>query len=470
LRKFALLAVCIFGALLTVAGSALAAESTIEVSIGSEPVESITTQLGAAGTHTDGLYKVHWSVHPAGGAGCGPNPLLDSGNIAMITPESSSGTGDIEQAYSSTGNWTPEVVGSYLLCGWLEGLDNEIVVAHTSMPISVRPPHLSVALSVPARVQAGHTFQITTTAQAEATRELYEYILPNAGAGCPANAAAASSASGVIDPSFGSGATANIWSVNGGPSSKTFNQMLKNAGVWRVCAYYQYHGTSSPPEGFTSATVTVVAPAGQRCVVPSLSSKMRLSTIERRIRAAHCSVGKIHHASSARYRRGTVIKLSPGPGTTRPSHTAVQVFVSSGQSSPRQGTILETMRPGESLSTQPKVVIPTGAAPSQLVIKDIIKGTGSEARAGELVTVNYVGVLYQGGKIFDSSWKRGEPFSFRLGRGEVIPGWEQGVPGMRVGGRRELIIPPALAYGTTGSPPSIPPNASLVFVVDLLAA
>jgi peptidylprolyl isomerase len=120
------------------------------------------------------------------------------------------------------------------------------------------------------------------------------------------------------------------------------------------------------------------------------------------------------------------------------------------------------------LSKEPKVTPPAGAAPSKLVVKDIIKGTGPEAKAGESVTVNYVGVLYHGGKEFDASWKRSEPFQFTLGKGQVIPGWDQGVAGMKVGGRRELIIPAALAYGAKGSPPTIPANAPLIFVVDLL--
>jgi peptidylprolyl isomerase len=120
------------------------------------------------------------------------------------------------------------------------------------------------------------------------------------------------------------------------------------------------------------------------------------------------------------------------------------------------------------LSKEPKVTPPAGAAPSKLVVKDIIAGTGPEAKAGKSVTVNYVGVLYNGGKEFDASWKRSEPFSFTLGQGQVIPGWDQGVAGMKVGGRRELIIPAALAYGAKGSPPAIPANAPLVFVVDLL--
>jgi FKBP-type peptidyl-prolyl cis-trans isomerase len=120
------------------------------------------------------------------------------------------------------------------------------------------------------------------------------------------------------------------------------------------------------------------------------------------------------------------------------------------------------------LATKPKVAVPSGAAPSKLVIKELIKGTGAEAKAGQSVTVNYVGVLYKGGKEFDSSWKRSEPFTFTLGKGQVIKGWDRGVAGMKVGGRRELIIPSELAYGKAGSPPTIPANAPLVFVVDLL--
>jgi peptidylprolyl isomerase len=125
--------------------------------------------------------------------------------------------------------------------------------------------------------------------------------------------------------------------------------------------------------------------------------------------------------------------------------------------------------PSGPLATKPAVTVPSGTAPATLVTKELIKGTGPEAKAGQPVTVNYVGVLYKGGKEFDSSWKRSEPFAFTLGKGQVIKGWDQGVAGMKVGGRRELIIPAELAYGKTGSPPTIPPNAPLVFVVDLLS-
>jgi peptidylprolyl isomerase len=120
------------------------------------------------------------------------------------------------------------------------------------------------------------------------------------------------------------------------------------------------------------------------------------------------------------------------------------------------------------LATEPKVTPPTGPPPAKLEKKDLIVGTGKEAKAGDTVSVNYVGALYNGGKVFDASWKRKEPFQFKLGQGQVIKGWDEGVPGMKVGGRRELVIPAELAYGKTGSPPTIPPNAPLVFVIDLL--
>jgi len=117
---------------------------------------------------------------------------------------------------------------------------------------------------------------------------------------------------------------------------------------------------------------------------------------------------------------------------------------------------------------KPKVTVPNGPPPKQLETKDLIEGEGAEAKAGDEVTVQYVGVNYKTGKEFDASWDRGEPFTFQLGAGMVIPGWDQGVEGMKVGGRRELIIPPELGYGSAGSPPAIPPNETLVFVVDLV--
>ena len=118
--------------------------------------------------------------------------------------------------------------------------------------------------------------------------------------------------------------------------------------------------------------------------------------------------------------------------------------------------------------TKPVVTVPGGAPPKALEVKELEEGSGAEAKAGDKVTVQYVGVDYKNGKEFDASWDRGEPFSFTLGAGEVITGWDQGVEGMKEGGRRELIIPPELAYGEAGAPPSIGPNETLVFVIDLL--
>jgi peptidylprolyl isomerase len=103
------------------------------------------------------------------------------------------------------------------------------------------------------------------------------------------------------------------------------------------------------------------------------------------------------------------------------------------------------------------------------VSNDLVTGTGQAAQAGQTVTVNYVGVLCKTGTEFDSSWKRNQLFTTGLTPGSVIPGWVQGIPGMRVGGRRELIIPSSLAYGKAGSGSTIPPNSPLVFVVDLIS-
>lgn len=130
-----------------------------------------------------------------------------------------------------------------------------------------------------------------------------------------------------------------------------------------------------------------------------------------------------------------------------------------------------TEKPAEApaTKTKPQVKPPQGAPPKQLVTRDLEEGSGAAAKAGDEVTVQYVGVDYKSGKEFDASWDRGEPFTFTLGSGMVIPGWEEGVEGMKVGGRRELIIPPELGYGAAGSPPAIPPNETLVFVVDLEA-
>jgi len=115
-----------------------------------------------------------------------------------------------------------------------------------------------------------------------------------------------------------------------------------------------------------------------------------------------------------------------------------------------------------------KVFVSPGPPPKKLVVDDLEKGSGAVAKTGDQVTVQYVGLDYKNGKEFDTSWGR-EPFVFELGGGLVIAGWDKGVEGMRVGGRRQLTVPPDLAYGAAGSPPTIAPNSTLVFVIDLLA-
>jgi peptidylprolyl isomerase len=119
--------------------------------------------------------------------------------------------------------------------------------------------------------------------------------------------------------------------------------------------------------------------------------------------------------------------------------------------------------------TKPEVDYPEGAPPKELEITDIWEGDGKVAAAGATVKVHYVGVAYSTGEEFDASWNRGEPLEFRLGVGQVIQGWDQGVQGMKVGGRRKLVIPPGLGYGSRGAGSSIKPNETLIFVCDLVS-
>ena len=120
------------------------------------------------------------------------------------------------------------------------------------------------------------------------------------------------------------------------------------------------------------------------------------------------------------------------------------------------------------MATKPDVAIPAGAPPADLVIEDLTVGTGAEATSGKTVDVDDVGVGWSTQKQFDASWDRGSPFSFQLGAGRVIKGWDQGVAGMKVGGRRRLTIPAKLGYGDRGAGRDIKPGETLVFVVDLL--
>lgn len=118
---------------------------------------------------------------------------------------------------------------------------------------------------------------------------------------------------------------------------------------------------------------------------------------------------------------------------------------------------------------RPTIDKPEGDIPFELDIDDLVEGEGEEATKGSKVSVHYVGVSFSTGDEFDASWNRGEPFEFKLGAGQVIPGWDAGVEGMKVGGRRKLTIPSAMAYGARGAGGAIKPHEPLVFVVDLVS-
>jgi peptidylprolyl isomerase len=119
--------------------------------------------------------------------------------------------------------------------------------------------------------------------------------------------------------------------------------------------------------------------------------------------------------------------------------------------------------------SRPEIDFPGGEPPTGLQVTDIWEGDGSAAGPGDLVTVHYVGVAFSTGEEFDASWDRGDPLQFRLGAGQVIAGWDQGVAGMKVGGRRQLVIPPDLAYGDRGAGRDIAPGETLIFVCDLVS-
>ena len=135
---------------------------------------------------------------------------------------------------------------------------------------------------------------------------------------------------------------------------------------------------------------------------------------------------------------------------------------------PPQVTKIEPTAGEADLDKKPQIPRPQGAPPKQLKVEDVIVGKGAAAKTGDQLSVEYVGVLYKDGRQFDTSWGKGnQPFRFQLGSGQVIKGWDQGLLGMKVGGRRKLTIPPDLAYGAEGQPPAIGPNETLIFEIDL---
>jgi peptidylprolyl isomerase len=146
--------------------------------------------------------------------------------------------------------------------------------------------------------------------------------------------------------------------------------------------------------------------------------------------------------------------------TPEPAATATATAEAAGE--------VDTSTISKDLAKKPNVAKPTGTPPTELVKEDIVKGKGPAAKPGDVVSMQYAGWSWSTGTEFDSSWSRNrEPFQFQLGAQMVIPGWDQGIVGMKQGGRRLLVIPPDLAYGEQGSPPAIGPSETLIFVVDL---
>jgi peptidylprolyl isomerase len=160
------------------------------------------------------------------------------------------------------------------------------------------------------------------------------------------------------------------------------------------------------------------------------------------------------------------VQLAPSAGATSATSTAASSSATTSASASATSTTTSSTPLPAALKTKPKVSIPSGAPPSKLVVKDLIKGTGPAATASSTVNVQYVGELYKGGKQFDASWNDGSGQPVSLPLSGVIKGWQQGIPGMKIGGRRELIIPPGLGYGATAHS-KIPANSTLVFVIDL---
>ena len=318
-RRFAVATFLVLAGCAAQAGAANAA-SSISITIGNDPVESVTTQVGVTGSTTESSGYLALTRKPVGGAGCGANYQADTGT-GISYPYSVSQAGAISYAV----NQTFDLAGSYLLCAWLDTSGNgQNVVASASKVVAIRAPHLTLTLGVPAAVNKDETFQLTTTTQAEAERDLYVDLLVDTGRGCPANAAAAYQAA-ERNP-------ISNRSVVGGPITSSTNISLSTAGTYLVCGYIQYRAASDPPQATAVATLTVVAPPPPppSCVVPAVVKDEPLAATKARVAAASCAVGKVRYLASARFARGSVFKVAPVAGTTLPNAAPLTLYVSSG--------------------------------------------------------------------------------------------------------------------------------------------
>jgi hypothetical protein len=360
------------------------AAPTIELTRGSaEPVESITTQLGAV-VSNGGNDQFWMHVKPTGGEGCAANPEADAGESVIrnfITSEANPVT--------VTQNWAFRLAGNYRVCAWVTGGSHEETQAAAEATFGVRPPHLALSISAPATAGLNQTFQVLTTAQAETEREVREYVLPNTGDGCPANAAAAGNASGESE--------VLSWNVTGGPFTESRNESLNAYGIYLFCAYFQYPSTESPPELAASAQTAVIPPPPP-CVVPSFTFGSSLASVEGRLRAASCSIGAIHYAASTSIRRGGVIGLKPRPGTTLATGAPVAIDVSAGRPcdvpSVRAGANAKHVEHSLSAADCGFVVV---HARSRRVRRGAVIGLGSRARS-HLFPLTRVRVVVSSGR------------------------------------------------------------------------
>jgi hypothetical protein len=292
------------------------ASPTMNITVGPDPAESITTQLGVTGTSESSDTLVVLTVKPAGGQGCGANNEADGGSGVIST-------GVTNGVFNQAVNRTFESAGSYLLCGWMrdETQNNAPLVASTSLTFAVRQPHLSLSIAAPQSVTTGQTLQVSTTAQAETTRSVYESALPSTGRGCPANWAAVgwSGTSTVLDE----------WSVAGGPATEVTNLTLSASGSYLLCGYFQKGSSDTAPEATATATVSVISPSPP-CVVPNVVPGVSLVSVEQEIRADGCSIGSIRSTASRTVFTGRVMRLSPAPGTRLSAGAAVSISISSG--------------------------------------------------------------------------------------------------------------------------------------------
>lgn len=162
------------------------------------------------------------------------------------------------------------------------------------------------------------------------------------------------------------------------------------------------------------------------------------------------------------------LATNAAPATTAPATTATTTTATTTapKATKGSGKTIQQLVISKNLKKKPSIAQPSGAPPTKLYSRDIVTGKGKAAKSTDKVSVQYVGVSYSNGQEFDSSWSRNAPFDFQLGQGAVIKGWDEGVPGMKVGGRRLLVIPPDLGYGDQPSG-KIAANETLIFVVDL---